>query len=532
MMLILRPDAVGVLRDRDGQAYNEDGQRIAEPGNVIPEIAQGVDRHHGVNRAYGCQMTLGDYNSPDLFYENRRAIRPPAFERSDDLGLQPAFYTLVSQHPFHGLPHEQPMDHIERFEDLVLIIKAQRQCRPILVSKSEKSHCDEAESTYLDIDLQDPSTRSLSVDRHHLGVDRHSSDTEAESTFDGAESSELDTEESTPDSSVDRYWTRTAPYALVFPPPPKKSEQERRGEECRLKLVWLLGALPFDDCCKIQDPLQDYIEKMITNGISAEDVSLLTKDISAILVYEDPKKKPNKRLSVAIFELVSAMIQCSNLEKLPNPGSFVQDCSISTGQFPHSLCDLGSSIILMPHSVAVETSTDITVGYVKELDSIEQVNMQATKLEDSSGDHLFNTRLQDEAESELSDKAVFRVGIIAISPGTVFTQRTAPLPHHPPLKQRRYSRSPPKPPDFINKTFKFFKTVSRLSKPRVSHRALVRSFDNCAGKRSIPPIPESRPADVTYFLGQPHAPTAYTPPWMMRRFSRKYLLPPSDPPDA
>ncbi|KAG7579327.1 hypothetical protein ISN45_Aa03g034880 [Arabidopsis thaliana x Arabidopsis arenosa] len=253
-------------------------------------------------------------------------------------------------------------------------------CRPIPVQKSEKSHCDEAESTYLDTDLQDPSTRSLSVDQHHLGVDRQSSSTEAESTFDEAESSELDTEESTPDSSVDRHspsvdrhWTRTAPYALMFPPPSKKSDQERRDEECRLKL-------------------------MITTGISDEDVSLLTKDISVILVYEDPEKKPNKRLSMAISELVSAMIQCSNPEKLLDPGSFVQDCSISTGQFPHSLCDLGSSINLMPHSVAVETSTNITVGYVKELDSIEQVNMQASKLEDWSGDHLFSTRIQDQAQ--------------------------------------------------------------------------------------------------------------------------------------
>ncbi|KAG7564186.1 hypothetical protein ISN44_As10g009510 [Arabidopsis suecica] len=579
---------------------------------------QGVDRHHTGNRP----MTLVDYNRPDLFYENRRAIRPPAFERSDDISLQPAFYTLVSQHLFHGLPHEQPMDHIERFEDLVSIIKARvvsedyllrklfsyslareaaswlqelipgslttwqqtkmaflrnftknygssphqalppptsRQCRPTPVHKSEKSNCDEEKSTWFDTDLHDHSTSSLKL-------------------------SELDTEQSTPDCSVDRHspsverhWTQTAPYALVFPPPSKKSELERRDEECRLKLVRLLYALPFDDFCKLQDPLQDYIEKMITNGISAEDVSLLIKDISAILV---------------------------NPEKLHDPGSFVQDCSLSTGKFPHPLCDLGSSINLMPHSIAVETSTDITAGYVKELDSIEQVSMQASKLEDWSGDHLFSTRMQDEAhigdkllqiaeprcrnsseiraagsvsidttmvsvdtrfdvtdhcrphhqcrstpppvsvdttcvdrhprqaESEFSDKAVFRTEITATSPETVVTSTTAPLLLHPPPKKLRYSRSPPKPPDFINKTFKIFKTVSRLNKLRVSRRALVRSFDDCAGKQSIPPIPTSHPADIPDFLGQPHAPTAYTPPWMMRHFSRKYLLPPSDPPDA
>jgi len=28
-------------------------------------------------------------------------------------------------HPFHGQPQEHPMDHIERFEDLVLSIKAE-----------------------------------------------------------------------------------------------------------------------------------------------------------------------------------------------------------------------------------------------------------------------------------------------------------------------------------------------------------------------------------------------------------------------
>ncbi|CAL9238720.1 unnamed protein product [Arabidopsis halleri] len=89
-MLVVIPDAAGVLRDRDGQAYNKEGQRIDEHRNVIPEIAQGVDRHqlgvarhHGENRAYGRPMTLGDYNMPGLFYENRSAIRPPAFERSD-----------------------------------------------------------------------------------------------------------------------------------------------------------------------------------------------------------------------------------------------------------------------------------------------------------------------------------------------------------------------------------------------------------------------------------------------------------------
>ncbi|KAG7578938.1 Retrotransposon gag domain [Arabidopsis thaliana x Arabidopsis arenosa] len=449
-------------------------------------------------------------------------------------------------------------------------------------------------------------------------------------------------------------------------PMPRRSKQGIQAKHCKGIMDKIVLGLPPVDIDKLSPPLE-----------------------RALILYEAPQKQNEKKKTLVVSEQVSAMIK---------------------RRFPHSLCDLGSCINLIPHSVAlrlgmtdyrptritllladrskripegiladvpvqigeclipadfvvlayeeeppdplilgrsflatagaqidvkqgrislhvfdmvmtlnmdklrkpptidgqafsVETSTDITAVYVKEFGSIEQVNMQASKLEDWSGDHLFSTWLHDEvqisdtllqddvfvmetqiaelscrnsaeiraaglvlidttrvsvdtrldetddcrphhlavdtksrhnalvsidtttsvnrhprrAESELSVKAVFWAEISAASPGTI---ATAPLPLHPPPKQIRYSRSPPKPPDFINKTLKFSKTVLWLSKPRVFRRVLVSSFDDCAGKRSIPPIPESRPADVTYFLGQPHAPTAYTPPWMMRRFSR------------
>ncbi|KAG7530825.1 Retrotransposon gag domain [Arabidopsis suecica] len=461
-----------------------------------------------------------------------------------------------------------------------------------------------------------------------------STDTKAESTFDGAESSELDTAESTPDSSVNRH--------------SPSSKQEIQAERCKSIMDKILLDLPLVDIDKLSPPLQ-----------------------RALILYAAPQEKIDKKKTLVVSEQVSAMIKSRMPKKLPDPRSFVLDCSISTGRCPHSLCDLGSCINLIPHSVAlrlgmtayrptkitllladrskripeeepldplilgrsflatagaqidvkqgrislhvcdmvmifdmdklkklptidgqvfsVETSKDITAGYVKKLGSVEQVTLKAAKLEDWSGDYLFNTRFQDEVqisdkllqddvflmESRIAERdcrtsaeiraadlvsinttmvsidtrldetdhcrphhlvvdiksryTVFRAEIMAASPGTV---ATAPLPLHPPPKQLRYSRSPPKPPDFINKTLKFSKTVLRLSKPRLSRRALVSSFNDCAGKRSIPPIHESRPADVTYFHGQPHALTAYPPSWMMRRFSWKYLLPPSNPPDA
>ena len=45
-MLIVVPDVVGVLRDRAGQGYNEDGQKIDEQENLIPDFAEGDNQHH------------------------------------------------------------------------------------------------------------------------------------------------------------------------------------------------------------------------------------------------------------------------------------------------------------------------------------------------------------------------------------------------------------------------------------------------------------------------------------------------------
>ncbi|XP_010463492.1 PREDICTED: uncharacterized protein LOC104744178 [Camelina sativa] len=50
---------------------------------------------------------------------------------------------------------------------------------------------------------------------------------------------------------------------------------------------------------------------------------------------------------------VSAIIQNKIPEKLPDPGSFVLDCTIFTDRFARSLCDLGSSVNLMPRSIAL-----------------------------------------------------------------------------------------------------------------------------------------------------------------------------------
>ena len=37
--------------------------------------------------------------------------------------MKPQYYTLVGYTPYYGLSHEHPMDHLERFEDLISAIK-------------------------------------------------------------------------------------------------------------------------------------------------------------------------------------------------------------------------------------------------------------------------------------------------------------------------------------------------------------------------------------------------------------------------
>ena len=75
---------------------------------------------------------------------------------------------------------------------------------------------------------------------------------------------------------------------------------------------------------------------------------MLTRDISSIMLMRVRKDKP-KRVDIA--ENICTITPSQSIEKLPDPGSFVLDCSISTSRFSHSLCDLGSCTNLMPKSV-------------------------------------------------------------------------------------------------------------------------------------------------------------------------------------
>ena len=118
-------------------------------------------------------------------------------------------------------------------------------------------------------------------------------------------------------------------------------------------MVKIMIELPQVDEVKLTLPLKRYVKRMVINGVSHEEGDLLTRDISAICLNKIPKKRKGKQKEVIVSEKVSAMIESRTIEKLPDLGSFVLDCCISTERFSHSLCDLASSINVIPHFVAV-----------------------------------------------------------------------------------------------------------------------------------------------------------------------------------
>ena len=84
-----------------------------------------------------------------------------------------------------------------------------------------------------------------------------------------------------------------------------------------------------------------------------DEANLVTRDIRAIMLPKVSKEKP-KRVDIAKY--IRTIITDQTTEKLLDPGSFVLDCSIFTSRFSHSLSDLGSSINLMPKSIAERLS--------------------------------------------------------------------------------------------------------------------------------------------------------------------------------
>ena len=87
--------------------------------------------------------------------------------------------------------------------------------------------------------------------------------------------------------------------------------------------------MPLSDAINVSPSIKKYVKDMVSNSFPAAEhsVMIVSEEISAIIQGETPIKRPD-------------------------PCSFVRDFNIRKS-FPRSLCDPGSNVNLMPHSVAI-----------------------------------------------------------------------------------------------------------------------------------------------------------------------------------
>ena len=91
--------------------------------------------------------------------------------------------------------------------------------------------------------------------------------------------------------------------------------------------------MPLSDAMKVSPSIKKYVKDMVSQSSPTSEQSVMM-----------------------ISEEVSAMIQGGTPTKESDPRSFVLDCTIHNKRFSRSLCDLGPSVNLMPHSVAISLS--------------------------------------------------------------------------------------------------------------------------------------------------------------------------------
>ena len=88
--------------------------------------------------------------------------------------------------------------------------------------------------------------------------------------------------------------------------------------------------MPLSDAMKVSPSIKKYVKDMVSNSFhtAEHNVMMVSEEVSVIIKGETPIKR-------------------SDL------GSIVLDCNIRNKRFPRYLCDLGSSVNLMPYSVAI-----------------------------------------------------------------------------------------------------------------------------------------------------------------------------------
>ncbi|KAF8087132.1 hypothetical protein N665_0598s0016 [Sinapis alba] len=115
---------------------------------------------------------------------------------------------------------------------------------------------------------------------------------------------------------------------LPYPGKQKKSRRDLEGAKCKELVGELTVKLSFEDAVEMMPALKRYVKSLMTNKASPkESVMSISKSCSTLLQNRVP-------------------------EKMEDPRSFVLSCEIEGAIFRRSLCDLGSSVNLIPYTMA------------------------------------------------------------------------------------------------------------------------------------------------------------------------------------
>jgi len=125
--LVLQRDENGDLHDPGGHLCNAAGQRIDGQETAILEPSAATK-----DAKVPLQRSLADLTRPSQFYTNRSAIQPLEIQ---GFQIHHTHFSHVGQHPYRGLPDENPSDHIETLEDFVSGIQKDEATKDYIICK-------------------------------------------------------------------------------------------------------------------------------------------------------------------------------------------------------------------------------------------------------------------------------------------------------------------------------------------------------------------------------------------------------------
>ena len=208
-----------------------------------------------------------------------------------------------------------------------------RNSQPILLDdpdpkpsrENRKSTAEKNKEKTIDLEVEDDLEIKAEIDRRYgIHVDRP-----VKPVVDQHSYNPIDRRSTQPEPTIERFYRTLPPF-----PPKTQTKKSLENVICKNALDRITLEMSLSDAKKVAPLIKKYRKDMTSPNYP-------TAEQSVMMVSED----------------VSTMIRGEIPTKRPDPGSFVLDCNIRNTRFPRSLCDLGSSVNLMPYSVAV------TLGY-------------------------------------------------------------------------------------------------------------------------------------------------------------------------